>query len=150
ASNVTSQVDVVATHYYSSCDQRDSDVQVFSTIPGFVSSINSIYGSLATNPTLANVPVWITENNVNADFQTNNGSACTPGQTFVHDARGSSAFFAAWRPYCFSQVGQAGAQALYQWAFPGDTQFGEYDDSAGQTRLSYWVDYWLGQTFPAN
>lgn len=151
ASNVTAQVDIVATHYYSSCNQRDSDVQVFSTIPSFVSSINSIYGSLAANPVLANVPVWITENNVNADFDNGKGgSACNPNQPFVHDARGSSAFFAAWRPYVFSQVGQAGAQALYHWAFPGDVQFGEYDDSAGHTRSSYWVDYWLGQMFPAN
>jgi hypothetical protein len=95
--------------------------------------------------------VWITENNVNADFNTGNGgSACNPNQPFVDDTRGSSAFFAAWRPYVFSQVGQAGAKALYHWAYPGDPQFGEYNDTAGQTRLSYWVDYWLGQIFPAN
>jgi hypothetical protein len=150
ASNVTAQVDVVATHYYSSCNQRDSDAQVFSTVPSFVTSIQSIYGSLATNPALANVPVWITENNVNADFNTGNGSACHPGQTFVDDTRGSSAFFAAWRPYVFSRVGQAGAKALYHWAFPGDAQFGEYNDGAGQLRLSYWVDSWLGQMFPGS
>ena len=150
ASNVQAQVDVVATHYYSSCDQRDSDAQVFNSVPGFVSSIQTIYSGLATNPALANVPVWITENNVNADFNTGNASACHPGQPFVDDTRGSSAFFAAWRPYVFSQVGQAGARALYQWAFPGDAQFGELNDSNGQTRLSYWVDYWLGQVFPAN
>ena len=151
ASNVTAQVDVVATHYYSSCNQRDSDAQVFSTVPGFVSSIQSIYGSLATNPALANVHLWITENNVNADFNTGNGgSACNPNQPFVDDTRGSSAFFAAWRPYVFSQIGRAGAKALYHWAFSGDAQFGEYNDSTGQIRLSYWVDYWLGQMFPAN
>src|SRR5438874_5322429 len=151
ANKVTAQVDVVAAHYYSSCNQRDSDAQVFSTVPGFVSSIQNIYGSLATNPALANVPVWITENNVNADFNTGNGgSACNPNQPFVDDMRGSSAFFAAWRPYVFSQVGRAGAKALYHWAFSGDAQFGEYNDSTGQIRLSYWVDYWLGQMFPAN
>ena len=150
AANVTAKVDVVASHYYSSCDQRDSDAQVFSTVPGFATSVDTIYGYLAANPSLANVPVWITENNVNADFQTNNGSACNPGQPFIDDQRGSTAFFAAWRPYVFSQVGQAGAQALYHWAFPGDAQFGEYNDQSGQTRLSYWVDYWLGQMFPAN
>jgi hypothetical protein len=120
-------------------------------VPGFVTSIQSIYGSLATNPSLATVPVWVTENNVNADFDNSmGGSACNPNQPFVLDARGSSAFFAAWRPYVFSQVGQAGAKALYHWAFPGDAQFGEYNDSSGQLRLSYWVDYWLGQMFPAN
>ena len=150
ASNVTAQVDVVGTHYYSSCDQRDSDAQVFGTIPSFVSSIQSIYGSLATNPALANVPVWITENNVNADFNLNGFDACNSAVPFVTDLRGSSAFFAAWRPYVFSQVGQAGAQALYHWTFGDDAQFGEYSNQSGQTRLSYWVDYWLGQMFQAN
>jgi hypothetical protein len=93
--------------------------------------------------------VWITENNVNADFDAGNGkSACNAGQAFVTDQRGSSAFFAAWRPYVFSQVGKAGAQALYHWDFAADAQFGELDGSTGQIQLSYWVDYWLGQMFP--
>jgi hypothetical protein len=103
---------------------------------------------LAANPSLANVPVWITENNVNADFDKGGGiSACT-GLTFVTDRRGSSAFFAAWRPFVFSQVGKAGAQALYHWDFDADAQFGEVDYNTGQTQLSYWVDYWLAQMFP--
>jgi hypothetical protein len=149
ASNVTQQVDAVASHYYSSCDQRDSDAQVFGTVPGFASSVQTIYGSLAANPALADVPVWITENNVNADFDKGGGiSACTGG-TFVTDQRGSSAFFAAWRPYVFSQVGKAGTQALYHWDFDADAQFGEVDYNTGQTQLSYWVDYWLAQMFPA-
>ncbi len=149
AQNVTAQVDVVADHFYSSCNQRDSDAQVFSTVPGFFNDVQTIYSLLAPNPALANVPVWITENNVNADFSNGNGgSACNPGQTFVDDKRGSSAFFAAWRPYVFSQVGKAGAQALYHWDFAADAQFGELNGSTGQTQLSYWVDYWLGQMFP--
>ena len=148
--NVTAPVDAVADHLYSSCNQRDTDAQVFSTVPGFAGDVQTIYSLLQTNAALANVPVWITENNVNADFNTGNGSACHPGQTFVTDQRGSSAFFAAWRPYVFSQVGQAGARALYHWDFAADAQFGELSDSVGQTRLSYWVDYWLGQMFPAN
>ena len=143
-------VDAVATHYYSSCDQRDTDEQVFSTVPGFASSVRNIRLYLSANAALANVPVWITENNVNADFNAGNGlSACNHGQTFVTDNRGSSAFFAAWRPYVFSQVGQAGASALYHWDFAADAQYGELDGSNGQTRLSYWVDYWLAQMFPA-
>jgi hypothetical protein len=149
ASDVTAQVDAVASHYYSSCNQRDTDTQVFATVPGFASSIQTIYGSLAANPALANVPVWITENNVNADFDKGGGiSACT-GLPFVTDLRGSSAFFAAWRPYAFSQVGKAGARTLYHWDFDADAQFGEVDYNTGQTQLSYWVDYWLGQMFPA-
>ena len=113
ASGVNAQVDVVATHYYSSCNQKDSDNQVMSTVPGFASSVQTIQANLNVNPTLAAVPIWITENNVNADFNAGNGmSACNPGQVFVTDKRGSSAFFAAWRPYVFSQVGKAGARAL--------------------------------------
>ena len=147
---VTAQVDVVATHYYSTCNQKDSDAQLFSTIPGFASQVKYIRSQLATKPALANVPVWITENNVNADYQGANGmSSCTPTQQFVTDKRGSSAFFAAWRPFVFSQLGKAGAEALYHWAFPGDAQYGELDDQTGNTRLSYWVDYWLTQMFPS-
>jgi hypothetical protein len=44
---------------------------------------------------LANVPVWVTEDNVNADYDNNGMSNCNPGQTFVADKRGTSAFFAA-------------------------------------------------------
>jgi len=142
-------VDAVASHYYSSCNQRDTDAQVMSTVPGFASSVQTIRSNLSANPALAMVSIWITENNVNADFDAGNGmSACNPGQAFVDDLRGSSPFFAAWRPYVFSQVGQAGAQALYHWDFDADPQFGEVDFNTGQTQLSYWVDYWLGQMFP--
>jgi hypothetical protein len=65
--------------------------------------------------------------------------------------RGSTAFFAAWRPYVFSRLGQAGVQALYHWDFAADPQFGEYNisQSTGQLQLSYWVDYWLGQLYPS-
>jgi hypothetical protein len=149
AANVTAQVDVVASHYYSSCNQRDTDTQLMATVPGFASSVQTIYAGLSTNAALSNTPVWITENNVNADFNAgNNMSACNPGQTFVADQRGTSAFFAAWRPYVFSQVGKAGAQALYHWDFDADAQYGEVDFNTGKKMLSYWVDYWLGQYFP--
>lgn len=150
ASNVTQQVDAVATHYYSACFQRDTDTQLFGTVPGFAASVQSIYASLSTNPTLANVPVWITENNVNADFNAgNNMSACNPGQPFVTDLRGSSAFFAAWRPYVFSQIGKAGTRLLHHWDFDADAQYGEVDFNTGRLQLSYWVDYWLQRYFPA-
>ena len=112
--------------------------------------MQTIQSNLATNALLANVPVWVTENNVNADYDAGNGiSACNPGQTFVTDLRGSSPFFAAWRPYVFSQLGKAGVQALYHWDFDADQQFGEVDYNNDARQLSYWVDYWLGQMFPA-
>ena len=145
---VTAQVDVLATHFYSSCNQSDSDQTVMNTVPGFASGVEYIYSQLETNPKLASVPVWILENNVNADYEGANGmSTCNPGQVFVDDHRGSSAFFAAWRPYVFSQVGKAGAQALYHWSYNGDQQYGEFNTTSGQLQLSYWVDYWLRKYF---
>jgi hypothetical protein len=148
-SGVTQQVDAVATHFYSSCDQSDSDQQVFSTISGFASDVRYIYSQLQTNSRLANVPVWVTENNVNADYANASGnSTCNPKQKFVTDQRGTSAFFAAWRPYVFSQLAQAGAQALYHWDFGSNQQFGEVGFYPAQTYLSYWVDYWLRRYYP--
>jgi len=147
---VTAQADAVATHFYSSCNQMDSDQTVMSTVPGFASDVQYIYSEMATNPSLADLPVWVTENNVNADYANANGySTCNPGQIFVPDQRGTSAFFAAWRPYVFSQLVKAGAQALYHWDFDADQQYGEVDYNTGQTYLSYWVDYWLQRYFPA-
>jgi hypothetical protein len=142
-------VDAVATHYYSSCNQMDTDQQLMNTVPGFASSVQNIYSYMSANAALANVPVWITENNVNADYDKGGGISACNGTPFVTDDRGSSAFFAAWRPYVFSQVGKAGAQALYHWDFGADKQFGEVDYTSANTQLSYWVDYWLGQMFPA-
>jgi hypothetical protein len=147
---VTARVDVLATHFYSTCNQNDSDAKLFSTIPSFVSEVGDIYSQLRTNPALASVPVWVTENNVNADFADANGnSSCNPGQKFVTDLRGSSAFFAAWRAYVFSQLGKDGVQALYHWDFDADKQFGEVDYNSGAYQLSYWVDYWLARMFPS-
>ncbi len=150
AQSVTAQVDAVASHYYSSCNQKDTDAMLMGTVPGFVTSVQTIQANLATNAALANVPVWVTENNVNADYDAGNGmSACHPGQTYVTDLRGSSPFFAAWRPYVFSQLGKAGVPMLYHWDFDADQQFGEVDYNNDALQLSYWVDYWLGQMFPA-
>jgi hypothetical protein len=148
--NVTAQVDAIGTHYYSSCNQSDSDTALFAQIPNtFVPHVQYIYQQLKTNPALAEVPVWVTENNVNADYAGPGGdSVCNPGQRFVLDQRGSSAFFAAWRPYLFSQLGKAGLQALYHWDFDADAQSGEVDFGTGSTYLSYWVDYTLQRYFP--
>ncbi|MGA2135158.1 MAG: hypothetical protein ABSH50_22970 [Bryobacteraceae bacterium] len=148
-SGVTAPVDVLATHFYSTCNQKDSDAALFATVPGFVSEVQNIYAQLATNPALAGVPVWVTENNVNADYALSDGaSACNPGQTFVTDDRGTSPFFAAWRTLVFEQLGEAGVQALYHWSFGTDQQYGEVDGS-GNPYLSYWVDYYLSHWLPS-
>ena len=150
AGGVNAQVNIVSTHFYSSCDQTDPDTQLFGTIPGFVNDVRYFYQELQTRADLAAAPVWVTENNVNADYDAGNGmSACNPGQTFVTDDRGTSAFFAAWRPYVFSQLGKAGNQALYHWDYDADQQFGEVDFNSGNIYLSYWVDQTLGQMFPS-
>jgi hypothetical protein len=152
ATGVTAQVDVVATHFYSTCNQKDSDQTVFNTVPNFGKGVTNIYSILATpaaNPALKTVPVWVTENYVNADFDKGGGISNCNVTTFVRDLRGSSPFFAAWRPYVFSQLGKAGTAALYQWVFAADAQYGELDDQTGKPRLSYWVDYWLQHKFPA-
>lgn len=148
-SGVTAQVDVLATHFYSTCNQKDSDQKVFTTVPGFAAEVQAIYGQLSKNPVLSAVPVWVTENNVNADFDKGGGISACNGNAFVMDPRGSSAFFAAWRPYVFSQLGKANAAALYQWVYADNNQFGEIDNATGNLRLSYWVDYWLQHKFPA-
>lgn len=146
---VTAQVDVMATHFYSTCDQTTTDADVFSSVPTFATDVNTFYTDMGANPVLAAVPVWVTENNVNADYELSDGtSACNAGQKFVTDLRGSSPFFAAWRPYVFSQLGKAGIQALYHWDFGADQQYGEVSYSNDALQLSYWVDYWLGQIFP--
>jgi hypothetical protein len=147
-SGVTAPVDVASTHFYSTCNVSDSDSQLFSTIPVFVNDVNYFYQELRSQPSLASVPVWVTENNVNSDYEGDNGmSTCNPGQKFVPDPRGTSAFFAAWRPYVFSQLGQAGAQAIYHWDFGADAQYGEVNYNTGATYLSYWVDYYLERYF---
>ena len=147
--NANAPVDVVAKHFYSTCSQRDYDQTLFSTIPEFAREVQTMYAELAVNPALAAVPVWITENNVNADYDKGNGiSACNAPQKFVLDTRGTSPFFAAWRSLVFQQLGEAGAQALYHWAFGTDQQYGEVDAS-GNPFFSYWVDYYLSHWLPS-
>ena len=146
---VNAQVDVASTHFYSTCNQSDTDMKLFSTIPGFVSDVEYFRQQFALRPDLRNVAVWVTENNVNADFADSQGnSTCNPGQKFVLDHRGTSAFFATWRPYVFSQLAKAGSQELNHWDYDADPQYGEVDVTTGSKYLSYWTDYTLGQFFP--
>ncbi len=76
-------------------------------------------------------------------------SACNPGEVYDTDFRATDAFFAAWRPYLFSQLAQGGNQSLYHWDFDADAEFAEVDYTAGTTYLSYWVDYELAHLFPS-
>jgi hypothetical protein len=149
AGGVNAQVNVASTHFYSTCNQNTPDTTLFSVIPQFASDVQYFRQQIATRPDLSNVAVWVTENNVNADFGDASGnSVCNPGQKFVSDPRGTSAFFAAWRPYIYAQLGKAGNQALYHWDYDADPQYGETDYTTGNKYLSYWVDYTLGKMFP--
>ena len=151
---VRAKVDAMATHFYSTCNQADNDATVFASIAtganfNFVSDVQYFLSEMATNPALTKVPLWVTENNVNADYDKGGGISACNGTAFVLDQRGSSAFFAAWRPYVFSQFGKAGVQALYHWDFDADAQFGEVNYNTDGIQLSYWVDYWLARMFPS-
>jgi hypothetical protein len=149
AGGANAQVNIVSTHFYSSCDQTNTDSQLMATVPQFAANVSYFYQELKARADLADVPVWVTENNVNADYQGPNGmSTCNPNQVFVDDHRGTSPFFAAWRPYVFSALGKVGNQALYHWAYDGDQQYGEVDGS-GNTYLSYWVDKTLATLYPS-
>ena len=148
--NVTQRVDVLATHFYATCNQADTDQTLFDAITQFVPHVQYLYSQLQTKPALAGVPVWMTENNVNADYDAGDGISACNGTPFVLDKRGSSAFFAAWRPTAFSMFGKVGLQAMYHWDFAADAQYGEINASNAALQLGYWVDYWLGQYFPSN
>jgi hypothetical protein len=148
---VSAQVNVASTHFYSSCNQSDTDQTVLSTVPGFANDLQYFRSEFSgsANPNLSTVVIWVTENNVNADYASSNGqSTCNPNQKFVLDQRGTSAFFTAWRPYVFSQLAKAGNQALYHWDYGADQQFGEVSYTSDNTYLSYWTDATLGQMFP--
>jgi uncharacterized protein (TIGR03437 family) len=146
----TAKVDAVALHYYSTCNQRDTDQTVMNSIPTFLADLKYVRSQLQSKPAFANVPVWVTENNVNADYDAGNGmSACNPGQTYVTDGRATSPLFAAWRAYLFSQLAQGGNQALYHWDYDADAEFAEVDSTTGETYLSYWTDYELAHLFPS-
>lgn len=146
---VNTQVDVLSTHFYGTCNQSDSDTTLMNNVAVFAQNIEYFRQQLAKRSDLQSAQVWVTENNVNADFSNSNGmSTCNPSQKFVLDTRGTSAFFAAWRPYLFSQLGKAGNQALYQWNYYGDHQYAEVDEN-GTPYLSYWVDKTLAAAYPS-
>jgi len=142
---LNAQVNVLSMHLYGTCNQTSQDAELFNAVPGFVDSLQYF---LLVRSNQTNVPVWVTENNVNADYADSNGmSVCNPGQKWVLDQRATDAFFAAWRPYVFSQLGKAGNEALMHWEYTGGAQYDEVDGN-GNPLLSYWVDKALENYFP--
>ena len=149
AGGISTQLDAVATHFYGTCTQSNTDAALFSGISAFVTDVRYFRTQLAKRTDFANVPVWVTENNVNSDFQTPTGfSNCNPAIPYALDARGTSLFFTAYRPLVFSQLGKAGNQSLYHFLFEGSAAYGEVNSGSGVKTLAYWTDFWLQRTFP--
>ncbi len=159
--NVSAPIDALSMHMYSTLNLEDSDQTVFETVPKFASDLRAAYAELAAaGPAFANTAIWVTQNNVNGNTPDQGNSSSDRNQLFVNDPRGTDAFFAAWRPYVFSQFGKAGNRALYHWDYTAgnidgspnpdtDLQQAEVDYVSGNRLISYWVDYWLAQMFPS-
>jgi hypothetical protein len=145
---VNAPVDAATLHLYSCSDRSYTDAQLFGTVPGFADDVRYYYRELRSRADLANVPVWITESGVDSDYQDGSGISHATGRPFAVDPRGSSAFYAAWRPYVFSQMGKAGNQGLMHWSFSDDPQYGLIDETDNVKYLSYWAEYWLLRKFP--
>jgi hypothetical protein len=164
-------LDAVTLHFFGAygSDAFDTtDSQIFDQTRQFV--VNDF--AAVRRQTGPETQVWVTENNVQSAVPDHNGDFSTMrGRPFQNDTRGTSTFFAAWRPYLFSMLGRAGNQGLFQWQFTDgycrppndDTKYCATPDGGGQLDLdpqgaevkfddgtpflSYWVDYWLGRLF---
>jgi hypothetical protein len=159
---VTGPIHALSLHMYSTLNLEDGDETVFQTVPEFASDLRTAYAQLANaGPTMANTAIWVTQNNVNGNTPDQGNSSSDKNQLFVNDPRGTDAFFAAWRPYVFSQFGKAGNRALYHWDYTAgnldgspnpdtDLQQAEVDYVSGNRLISYWVDYWLAHMFPSS
>lgn len=143
----TQPIRAMATHYYGSCNQKDTDSQIFAAVDAFTNHVSYFRSTMDAIASARGVPIWITENNVNADWAHADGtSACNPGTKWVEDDRGTSAYFAAWRPYVYSQLVKAGAAGVWHWSYAGGGQYGELTDNS-TPYLSYWVDSTLSHVF---
>jgi hypothetical protein len=146
---VTAQIDVVSQQQYAVCGWQYPDSVAMGTVPDTFGQFARDFANIvATSPKLSHAVLWMTENNVDADFQ---GSGCS--DPFEIDPRGTSPFFAGWRPYVFSQWAQAGSHMLVHSDFVQDAStmslmYAEVTYDAGAPYLSYWVDYYLGRYFP--
>jgi hypothetical protein len=150
---VTAQIDVVAQQQYAVCGWQNTDAAAMGTVPSTFGQFARDFANIvATSPKLSNAVLWMTENNVDADFSIGNGQGeCS--SPFEVDLRGTSAFFAGWRPYVFSEWAQAGSHMLVHSDFVQDAStmslmYAEVTYDTGKPYLSYWVDYYLGRYFP--
>lgn len=162
---ITAPVDALAVHVYSNCINqvaRPPDQSVMNTIPSFYNSVKTLYNTIqsTTLNNWQNVPIWVTENNVNSDSPDANGNSYCNGQPFTRDLRGTSGFFPAYRFGMFVNLGLAGAELLNHWLYnvrndPGipvalqiQPQFSEVT-TTGTRYISYWTDFYLANWVPA-
>jgi hypothetical protein len=146
---INAPMNAIATHFYGTCIPSTTDASLFNGVSQFASDVNYFHTELATRSDLANVPVWVTENNVNSDYPLTNGySSCTPTALYMLDTRGTSTFFTAYRPLIFSRLGKAGSESLYHFLYEGSQAYGEVSNSNNTKTIAYWTDYWLEHTFP--
>ena len=114
---VNKQVDAVSLHMYATHLQGVPDSALLLTVPAFgldVASVRSMFHSQRQ----LDPPVWITQSNVNANVPTDAGLSKSSSERFdVNDVQGTTAFYAAWAPYMFSQLGQNGAAAFTHWNY---------------------------------
>jgi hypothetical protein len=146
---INAPMNAMATHFYGTCIQATTDAKLFSGVSQFVADIKYLRSELATRSDLASVPIWVTENNVDSDYQLTTGyDSCTPTILYVLDPRATTTFFTAYRPFVFSQLGKAGNESLYHFLYEGSLAYGEVNNANDAKQLSYWTDYWLERTFP--
>lgn len=171
-----SSINDVAIHFFGAATGPSTpDSTLFANARPFAVDVAKVRSALDLDA--PNLPIWVTENNVQADVPDDHGMSMSSHSQadFENDPRGTSAFFAAWRPYVFSLLGKAGSNALYHWDFTAghctppldshcamsqadaallnidlDSQNAEVDFSTGTPFISYWVDQWLGRMFPAD
>lgn len=178
----TAPINAVSLHLYASSLPPDeatppTDASLFAAVPNsFVSQLNYVVPTVQAAMGSA-TQVWVTQNNVNSDSPTPQGYSQTDlTELFIDDPRGTSAFFAAWRPYVFAELGKVGNQGLAHWEFTSghcpptatqycatfapdsgidaaaldtDIQNAEVNYTTLQPYLSYWVDQSLGRMFPS-
>lgn len=166
--DIPTPISALAFHFFGTTHHMQPDLDIFGAANDFATKLTQLPST--------GIPVWVTENNVQADVPTKTDMSMNdPSNQFVNDPRGTDAFFTAWRPYVFSKLGKVGVQALYHWGFTAgqcptlpdggvpdpcavapadggpvdlDTQNAEVDFVSGTPFVSYWVDYYLGQWFP--
>ena len=119
--------DVLSFHLYGGGNNSDTDTAMFSGLAS---------GVAAADPSW-NTPIWVTELNVNSDYETQDPHG-----------RPSGPFGVAWGASAFRALALAGVTLLHQYDFVDEQLFGLVDARSGSTRLPYWRDVLLSRAFP--